>query len=171
MTELPDLSQLTEVEKEALIVALWTELQALRLRVEDLEGQLRQDSRNSPKPPSSDGLKKPKRTRSVRKRSGRPPGGQPGHAVHGLAPVAEPDHRQGHAPSVCTQCGDELDGAPVVAGDRRQGVELAPWRLEVTEQVSECKRCPVCAQLSWGAYPAGVVAPVQYGPRVQALAV
>ena len=63
-------------------------------RVEELERRLGLNSGNSGKPPSSDGLKKPKskrRTRSLRRKSGRKPGGQPGHKGETLRRTDHPD--------------------------------------------------------------------------------
>ena len=68
----------TYAELLALVGVMHDELVTLRARVEELEAQLRQNSRNSSKPPSSDGLAKPA-PKSLRTRSGRKPGGQPGH--------------------------------------------------------------------------------------------
>jgi transposase len=65
-------------------------------RVQELEGRLAKDSHNSSKPPSSDGLGR--KTKSLRKRSGRKPGGQLGHRDETLRLVAVPDRVVEHRP-------------------------------------------------------------------------
>ncbi len=54
-------------------------IQQLKIKVHDLELRLAKDSSNSGKPPTSDGLKKPKKTKSQRGQSGKKPGGQKGN--------------------------------------------------------------------------------------------
>ena len=68
--------QLEQLDKNALIdlvLLMQDHLDELSQRVQKLEGQVSKDSRNSSKPPSSDGLAKPK-TRSLRRAEGRKPG-------------------------------------------------------------------------------------------------
>src|SRR5216683_1907077 len=120
--------------------------EALR-RLGEVEGQLAKDSHNSSKPPSSDGLGR-KRV-SPRRRSEKKSGGQPGHAGHTLKMVETPDEVVRHRP---------VDDLPEV-------------RLRVCEHQVEEVPCPACGQPSVGSFPAEVMAPVQYGPNVQALAV
>jgi transposase len=75
------------------------ELAGARGRIAELEARLRQTPRNSSRPPSSEGLDKPPPRRSLRKRSGRKPGGQDGHEGTTLARVPRPDREVRHEPA------------------------------------------------------------------------
>ena len=95
------------------IAELEAENAALKTRVADLEAQLRTNSQNSSKPPSTDGPGKPA-PRSLRRPSKRKPGGQDGHRGQTLAQVADPDAVIRHEPSGCRGCGSDLTGAAEV---------------------------------------------------------
>ena len=110
------------------------ELAQAREQIAELEARLRQTSRNSSKPPSSEGLAKPApKPRSLRKKTGRKPGGQDGHKGTTLAQVARPDREIRHEPGCCGKCGAGLAGRPVTGVERRQVFDLPPVRAEVTE--------------------------------------
>ncbi|SDY92357.1 hypothetical protein SAMN05661080_05033, partial [Modestobacter sp. DSM 44400] len=79
-------------ERDGLIDALRAELRAAQVKIGELEARLGTTSKNSSKPPSQDGLGKPA-PKSLRTRSGRKPGGQPGHPGSRLAQVATPNER------------------------------------------------------------------------------
>jgi transposase len=174
MEELPDLDRLSVAAKDDLIRALFAQVKALTAQVEiltarvaDLEGRLAKNSRNSSKPPSSDGFRpKPK---SQRKAGQKPTGGQKGHAGHTLKKVAEVDHVETHAPpSRCGACQRPLPDAVVV--ETRQVFDIPLLHHEITEhQVLEA-RC-ACGKVHRGEFPAEVTAPVQYGPRIKAAVV
>src|SRR4051812_15265429 len=138
-------------------------------RIAELERQLAASSRNSSKPPSSDGLDKPA-PKSLRGRSGRKPGGQPGHEGRTLRQVAAPDEVVVHEPGVCTGCGGALsaDGPPVRV-IRRQVFDIPKITVRVVEHRLLARRC-ACGAVTCAAGPAGVAAPVQYGPHAPAIA-
>lgn len=151
------------------IAALTSQVVTLLERVKELEGQRATNSHNSSKPPSSDG---PARVpRSLRGKSGKKPGGQPEHPGTHLRLVDAPDHVVVQRPTVCAGCAAPLDEGDVDGVERRQVVEAPPVRAVVTEYRGLRVRCPHCQTPTTGAFPATVSAPVQYGPRLRALAV
>jgi transposase len=140
----------------------------LRAEVVELKARLAANSRNSSRPSSQDGLSKPSvdpKKRSLRRSSGRKQGGQEGHGGARLDRVAVPDASVEHPPERCEGCGNDLAGAESVAGGESRQVFDVPQRaLSVIEHVTTLRRCE-CGHVSCGAFPAGVGAPTQYGPR------
>jgi transposase len=153
---------------QAQLDALRAQVAALATEVAELRARVGQNSRNSSKPPSSEGLAKPV-PRSLRKKSGRRPGrpkGQPGAT---LEMTGRPDAVQTHEPGQCAGCGAVLPGAPVTKVERRQVTDLPEdIRAQVTEHRIISRRC-LCGTVTAGVAPAGVSAPVQYGPRIAAM--
>jgi len=142
----------------------------LRGEIAELRSQLAKNSRNSGKPPSSDGLKKGPRTKSLRKKGKRKLGGVKGHEGDTLLMVAEPDQVMIHDVTICPQCQRDLRMRSVVRHERRQVYDIPPLQLEVTEHRVAVKTCPVCEIEVKGNFPEHVRGPVQYGPRFKALA-
>ncbi|WP_261558307.1 IS66 family transposase [Frankia tisae] len=156
-------------ELAALVVSLQADLARALARIAELEAQVAKTSRNSAKPPSSDGLAKPA-PKSLRKKTGRRQGGQAGHPGSTLCLVDEPDVRLRHEPGPCSGCGVSLAGRPVARVERRQVFDLPEMRAHVTEHQLVERACG-CGTRTKAAAPDGVNAPVQYGPRVTAAAV
>jgi transposase len=153
------------IEEQAAEIALLREaLAGLQSQVEGLAAQVKANSRNSSKPPSSDGLAKPS-PKSLRGRSGRKPGrpkGQPGATME-LS--GHPDKKVRHRPAKCGGCGKSLRNAPVTAVERRQVIDVPPVKAVTTEHQMLTVKCG-CGCETKAPAPDGVTAPVQYGPRI-----
>jgi transposase len=157
-------------ELKAENAALREQVRGLLERVQGLEARLAKDSHNSSKPPSSDGLKR--KTKSLRTKSGKKAGGQLGHRGETLRLVATPDEVVEHRPSHCPQCQTPLSDAEVVLRERRQVHEMPPAvRLQIREHQALHVRCPRCAHVSVGAFPAEAPSRAQYGAGIRAWAV
>ena len=146
-------------------------------QIVDLERQLalrKQNSTNSSKPPSSDGLAGEPRQRGRRKKSRRKAGGQPGHrgAHRPLMPAEKVDEIRPILPEQCQHCGHALPtqieqvqtrGEP----QRHQVTELPPIQARTIEY--QCHRvvCPECG----GSTRAAVPEPARghFGPQLTAL--
>jgi transposase len=179
------IDELRALDKEALIavlVLLQGQMQGLVAQMQmqkkeheavvaelaQCRARLALNSTNSSKPPSSDGLNKPN-PKSLRQSGQRPSGGQKGHEGNTLRQADQPDHVVEHGPDLsrCDVCGLDLE---CEVEQVRQVFDLPPVRHEVTEHRRLRAQCR-CGKEHSGVFPAEVVAPAQYGPRVLAAAV
>ena len=173
----PEAPAAAPVSPEEAIVRLRAELAArdeiiakLLARVAELERQLGLNSSNSGKPPSSDGLRKPPRTTSLREPSGRKPGGQKGHPGGTLRQTEHPEAILDHLPAACPGCGSAFGLADSVGHQARQVFDLPdPQPLRVAEHRAHDCRCPNCGATARAAFPETVTGPVQYGSNLAAV--
>src|SRR5580698_4437070 len=100
----PDVYERLEPAAKECFDALFNLVIELAQEVQALKAQVAKNSRNSSKPPSSDGLNKPK-PQSNRVPSGKKPGGQSGHGGASLSQVDEPDEVICHEVKACEFCG------------------------------------------------------------------
>lgn len=149
----------------------------LKRRIAELEAAaVVRDSHNSSLPPALDppaakAANAIRRTRSLRRPSGRLPGAQPGHPGHTRPRVEQPDQVVTHAPRECRDCGASLAGGYIVRSERRQVIDIPPIKPFVVEHRALTKRCRDCGEVTKGRFPREVRAAVQYGPGVRARAV
>lgn len=139
----------------------------LQAQVRRLRDRAAQNSQNSSRPPSTDGAERP-RPKSLRQRSNRKSGGQPGHPGRTLQSSDRPQHTQVH-PALECECGEDLSRHPALDFQRRQVFDLPSLKLECTEHRAQIKECPCCHRTVVAAFPADVKAPVQYGKNFRAL--
>jgi transposase len=160
-----DHTTLSQLSKDQLIALLL----AQEARIAELERRLGLNRSNSGKPPSSDGLKKPPRTSSLRQPSGKKLGGQPGHPGETLRRSETPDAVIDHYPPSCAACGALLTKAMATDFVARQVFDLPePRPLIVTEHRGHGCRCAACGSQTRATFPDWLAAPVQYGKRIGA---
>ena len=142
------------------------EIEELKAEVAELKAKLNQNSQNSSRPPSSDGFNKPNPKPAFSKKKKRR-GGQTGHRGKTLKRSETPDVVIDCEPLDCL-CGKANWTEEVEIMEARQVFELPDPRLEVFEY-RRIKRVCRCGRTNCGEFPEKVVAPVQYGEKVQAL--
>jgi transposase len=153
----------------AELLPLKEQVAQLSSQVNQLESRLAKDSHNSHLPPSSDRFHP--QPKSLRKKSGKKPGAQPGHEGTTLSLSQTPDQVVVHEVYTCAHCQADLSAEPVLQAERRQVLDVPPKRVIVWEHQAQVKYCPTCHHISTASFPDGVCAPVQYSPALGALAV
>lgn len=145
------------------------ENKALSGRVKSLESQVNKNSNNSSKPPSSDGLKK--KTKSLRIKSNKKPGGQEGHDGKTLELSENPDEIIIHTVDKCDICGESLQDVTPERQIIRQVIDIPEIKVNVIEHRAEVKKCPKCRRKNTGKFPDGITNPIQYGEKIKAVSV
>ena len=151
--------------REALIDA-WNEVDKLREKIQELEDKISKSSRNSSKPPSSDGLVKPS-PKSLREKTNKKVGGQVGHKGVTLEPVETPDQIEILKVEACMNCDADLSGIEPTRYDYRQEIDIPQYSPEVVEYRAEIKLCELCLHETMAKYPANITHRVQYGPNIK----
>lgn len=152
------------IELRAMNARLILENQSLQARVLSLEEQLKMNSKNSSKPPSSDRFKhnltsKPKSEKKV--------GGQIGHKGSNLPLSENPDEIVELQPVSCSGCGANLTEVPATDYIRRQEVDLPEQKpLKVKEYRAQVVICPACGKKNAGTFPEHLKACTQYGAKL-----
>lgn len=145
-------------------------IQELRDEIARLKEMRNKNSRNSSKPPSTDGYEKPSPV-SLRKKSGKKKGGQEGHDGVYLSAKGEPDHTEEYMPSACKGCPhyENCKEHACVAENRK--VIDAVVEVSITEHHALEVQCLLQNKKLRGSFPDSVRGPVQYGDDLQALVV
>lgn len=181
MTERPNIALMTEVQKEALIMALWQELEQIKqenaqlkqqhaqdqTRLEQLQQQQNQptkNSHNSSVPPSRDQkANKPHQTPQRRKASlGRKGGGR---ALH-----PNPDQHVMSLAKVCPHCEGALEPEEQQLKARYDKIEIPPVRPVVTRVEQYGGTCPHCGDCYVAPVPLGLEPGTPFGRSIETLA-
>jgi len=163
----PPTQKLTLEQALEVIQDLYQRIVVLEAENKKLKDQLAKNSRNSSKPPSSDGYGKPK-PKSRRQSGQKPNGGQKGHPGSTLEIVANPDHIVTHDVVNCVHCERALNVESVCDYEARQVIDIPPVKPSVTEHRITVRPCPHCGQINKARFPEDVTRPVQYGHRISA---
>ena len=159
-------------EQAATIVAQAKTITRLEAKVKCLEAELailrnKKNSNNSHIPPSKD-ENRPKNNQSLRTKSGRRPGGQPGREGTTLRCSDVVDEVVRHSAGFCSCCGNDMSGTAETLITTRQVIDIPPIRPTTTAHQVYARQCS-CGHTMQGSFPAHVTAPVQYGPNVGAM--
>ena len=169
--EIQDLIKTLPPENQLVVQAIAmiyeSKFQKMEARIKELEDQLSKNSKNSSKPPSSDGYKKPS-PKSLRQKTGRKAGGQKGHKGHNLKMTTSPDQTIIHPVEFCRQCQKDLRAQKSTNRKTRQVYDIPPLRMKVTEHQIEMKRCS-CGCTTTSLFPNDVTHYVQYGANIKTL--
>lgn len=140
------------------------EIEKLNLTINNLTSRIKKDSSNSSKPSSTDGFKK--KVPTFRKKTGKKPGGQPGHTGHTLKLFADPTEVIKCKKEHC-KCGGHI-AYKTEHTSKKQHVDIEIivkiTEFQIFEGVCEC-----CGKQYTSEFPEGIVNTVQYGDNLKAL--
>ncbi len=148
------------------------EIASLMKKIDELERELARykttkDSSNSSLPPSKD-ENRPRRTSSLREKSGRKAGGQPGHEGKTLKMTDHPDEIVDHRACFCPECGKDVSGLPFDFLGKRQVIDIPVIKQVVTEH--RVYRCTcTCGKVVESDFPVDVDSAVKYGKGIESL--
>jgi transposase len=172
------IDRLTEAAEESnrindslneIISGLMKTVEELTQEIKELNERLKMNSKNSSKPPSSD-VNKPA-PKSLKKPSGKKPGGQPGHAGSHFNITLEPDEIILHMPPACLNCPSHDECASRACVGETRNVVDAVVTVKTTAHQSLVVVCPLSGMSRKGMFPDDIKAKMQYGENLQALVV
>jgi transposase len=151
----PDLSPLSEAEKDTLIHALWAQVQVLTVRVTELEARLNEPPKtpdNSSLPPSKG--RKANRPEAAKRDGARK--GSLGRTGGGRPLVPEPDQFVVAKATACSHCRGVLTDADQALHARYDKIDLPPIRPVVTRVERYVGHCPCCGEATLAPVPDGL---------------
>lgn len=146
-------------------------VESLTQTIKELQEQKNKNSKNSSKPPSSDGLKRGTKDKSLREPSGKKQGAQQGHAGTHMVITRAPDTTQTLIPDACRNCPNwkKCKGTACV-GETRYKVDVKVIQtLDAYESVEV--KCPKTNQTLKGTFPSDIKGQIQYGESIASLIV
>jgi len=160
------------LDKDLIIQELILKIEELVKEVQYLKQRLAKyehpkNSNNSSVPPSKD-ENRPKRNQSLREKTGRKPGGQPGRKGNTLNMVEKPDIIEKHIPGYCNSCGKDMSSIAFTPAGKRQVIDIPKIELKVTEHQIFSKIC-TCGHETTSMFPLEANAPVSYGNNIESL--
>ena len=161
-------------EQSARIAELSAEIASLNQTIRELKEQINKNSKNSSKPPSSDGLKKPavNKNKSLRESSGKKQGAQEGHDGVHLSVISDPDHIENHMHSDCSGCPHRAEClSKACIKETRHEVDAVVTVDVTAHNAIEVRECPLHGGVKTGSFPENIKATVQYGKNLQAMVV
>lgn len=166
------------MDKDKIIAELTVRLERLELRVLELERENsglrerlskyenRKNSRNSSVPPSKD-ENRPKKNQSLRRPTGKNPGGQLGHKGRTLEMTSAPDRSIDLIPHYCENFSLSMEHKIALFHKTRQIVDIPPIKAVWTQYRMYAKKCD-CGRCTVADFPKEVNAPVSYGGNIEA---
>lgn len=140
--------------------------------VEVLQEQIRllrngKNSGTSHTPPSHQ-IGRPN-AKSLRVKTDRKTGGQPGHKGITLQIKEVPGETINYIPDYCNGCGKDLQQIASILKESRHEIVIPPIQTRYVAHRSYSKVCSHCGKCCTAAMPSHLTAPIQYGPSVEAL--
>ena len=151
-------------EQSARIAELSAEIASLNQTIKELKEQLNKNSKNSSKPPSSDGLKKPavNKNKSLRESSGKKQGAQEGHDGVHLSVISDPNHIENHMHSDCTGCPHRAEClSKACIKETRHEIDTVVTVDVTAHNAIEVRECPLHGGVKTGSFPENIKATVQ----------
>ena len=156
------------------VAELTATVKELNQTIKELKEQLNKNSKNSSKPPSSDGLKKPavNKNKSLRESSRKKQGAQEGHDGVHLSVISEPDHIEDHMHSDCTGCPHRAKClSKACIKETRHEIDTVVTVDVTAHNAIEVRECLLHGGVKTGSFPENIKATVQYGKNLQAMVV